>query len=124
MDRHYRWAALMAAVLMALVVGIVAYNVGVSHGIGINLPAAAAPAGIPGPYYYGWHRPWGVGFFPPFLLIVFVFLAFRLLFWGSFHRRGWYYTGPYDVPHRFEEWHRREHERMNQTPAGQPPREA
>lgn len=87
MDRRDKWAALVAAVLMATVVGIVAYNAGVSQGLAINVPAAAA-GGVPGPYYYGCHRPWGFWGFPRLLLIVFAFLAFRLLFWGRFHRRG------------------------------------
>ena len=127
MDRRFRWAAVLAAVLFAVAIGGVAYNVGVSHGVAIGAvaPIASAPSAAPavpfapyayGPYPYGWYRPWGFGF-GPIMFVLFWFLAFRFLFWGGMRRRQWHYRGPGDVPPSFEEWHRRAHERLNgQTP--------
>ena len=54
------------------------------------------------------------------MLVLFWFLAFRVFFWGGFHRRRWYYPGPYDAPPSFEEWHRRAHERMTGESPAQP----
>src|SRR5205823_6877878 len=110
MDRRFRWGAVFAAALLAVVVGVASYNAGVSHGLAVAAPAAAAAAqgqvpapGAPGvpmmPYYYGYRpwgfRPWGFGFFPFGLLFIFFWFAlFRLAFgWGW--RRRYYGGGPY-----------------------------
>jgi hypothetical protein len=115
MDHRFRLAAVLGAVLIAVTAGVVAYNVGVSHGLAIGASVAGAPAGTTVPY--GWYRPWGFGFFGPFIFVLFWFMLLRVLFWGGFYRRRWH-RGPYDAPPRFEEWHRRAHERMNgQSPA-------
>ena len=116
MNRRFARAALFAAALVAVAVGVVSYNAGVSHGLAIAAPPPGAPAGAVGPYY--WYRPWGFGF-GPLAILLFWFLLFRVFFWGGFHRRRWYYPGPYDIPPRFEEWHRRAHERMNSQPPAQ-----
>jgi hypothetical protein len=116
MDHRSRWAAVSAAVLFAAIVGVVSYNAGVSHGLAVAAPAAGAGPGTAVPY--GWYRPWGFGFFP-FGFVLFWFLLFRLVFWGGFHRRRWYYRGLHDAPPSFEEWHRRAHERMNGVPPAQ-----
>ena len=132
MNRGFRVGALLAATLLAVVVGVASYNAGVSHGLAVAAPAAAAAAqgqapapGVPGvpyyPYYYGWHRPWGFGFFPfGFLMIFFWIALFRLAFGWGWRRRyygGGPYCGSYGGPAGFDEWHRRAHEQM----AGQPP---
>jgi hypothetical protein len=123
MDRRFTWIGFVAAVLLAVAVGVVSYNAGVSHGLVVSVPAqaqgAAPGAAVPvpppyGPYYgYGWYRPWGFGFFGPFLFIFVLFMLSRVFFWGAFHRRRWHHAGQYDVPAPFEEWHRRAHERMS-----------
>jgi hypothetical protein len=63
-------------------------------------------------------RPWGFGFgFFPFFLIVLCFFLLRRAFWGPRWRQPYYRDG---IPPRFEEWHRRAHERDAQpgsTPA-------
>ena len=115
MDRRFRWAVLVAAVLGGVAIGVVSYNAGVSHGLAMGATAGAASVSpVPGAPFgpYGWYRPWGFGF-GPFVFLLFWFLVFRLFFWGGFHRRRWYYRGPYNTPPSFEEWHRRAHERMN-----------
>jgi hypothetical protein len=114
MDRRFKLVVLLTAVLLASVVGFVAYNAGVSHGLAISGAGGNPPAGPFPPY--GFYRPWGFGFFGPFLFVLFWFFLLRVLFWGGFYRRRWMYSGSPDVPSRFEEWHRRAHERMNTTP--------
>ena len=130
MDRGFRWGAVVAAALLAVVVGVTSYNAGVSHGLAVAPAAAALAQGqtpaptvpmLPYYYGYGWYRPWG-GFFPFGLFgLLFFFLLFRFaLGWGWGWRRRWYYGGHQGVPLAFDEWHRRAHERMNAEPS--PPR--
>jgi hypothetical protein len=116
MYQRFRWASIVGAVLLAGIVGVVSYNAGVSHGLVMGATQAGATPGMPMPY--GWYRPWGFGF--PFVFVLFWLLLFRGVFWGGFHRRRWYYPGPYGAPPSFEEWHRRAHERMS----GEPPAQA
>ena len=109
MDGRFRWAAMLTTILGAVIVGVVSYNAGVSHGLAISPALANAPVGP----YVG-YRPWGFGFgFGPFFLVLFWFLAFRMFFWGGFHRRRWHFGDDPGGPRTFEEWHRRAHERMD-----------
>jgi hypothetical protein len=106
----------LGMVLIAIAVGTVAYNAGLSHGFAMSAPAAGGAQGAP--IYYRYH-PWGFGFFPLGILFFWFFVA-RLFFWGGFGRRwhrGPYYPGPYDAP-SLEDWHRRAHEQMNNQPKG------
>jgi hypothetical protein len=111
MSNTQRWIALVGALLLAATVGFAAWQAGVAHGIEQSGKIVVAPAG-PNPYpypypypYYGWHRPWGFGFFVPFLVF---FLVLRGLFW----RRAWYgYGGGCGPRGYFEEWHRQAHAR-------------
>jgi hypothetical protein len=122
MERGYRrsrWAVFLAVAIVATLVGVFAYNAGVTQGIAQAGQAAGAPGTLV-PYAYGWHRPWGFGFFFPFLFFGLWFLALRGLFWGGHWRRHRYYAGYHDLPPAFDEWHRRAHERMTKEPAGSP----
>jgi hypothetical protein len=121
MDRRFRLAALFAVVLVGLAVGVISYNAGVSHGIAISAPPGAGQTVVQVPY--GWYRPWGFFPFGPLFFLLFGFLLFRLFFWGGFHRRRWYYAGPYESPSTFDEWHRRAHERMKGDSADEALRE-
>jgi len=110
MNRH-RWAIVAAALVLAAIVGGIAYNVGIQQGIAQSGKVITAP-GAAYPYpYYGWHRPWGGGFgffFFPFFFFVLWILIFRGIFWrGGWHRRGYGPNGDLD------DWHRRAHERMS-----------
>ena len=113
----------LLAVMLAGVIGVAAYNAGVSHGLALQV-TAAAPGAYPYPHY---GRPWGFGIFFPLL---FGFLLLRLVFWGGHRRwyRGGYYGGGYygrgcygggygDVPPAFDEWHRRAHRRGPEDPS-------
>lgn len=116
MNSYSRWAAIIGALLLAAVVGGIAYNAGIAHGIQQSGKIVVAPPGPAGPYpypypYYGWH-PWGFGFFLGPILFFFLFLMIlRGLFWrAAWHRRG--ACGPGGPGGRLEEWHRQMHERM------------
>jgi hypothetical protein len=110
MNNSALWRGVLVAVLVigaATAIGIGSYNAGVAQGIvESGRFAAASPGAVP--YPYGWHRPWGGGFFPIFpLLFFFLFFAvMRSWWWGG--RGGWrrHHGG---VPPAFEEWHRRAH---------------
>lgn len=130
MNNNIRFVALVGALLLAAAVGFWAYQAGVAHGIEqsakIVVPPAGAPSAGPYPYpypypYYGWHRPWGFGFFfGPIFFIVFWLVIVRALFW---RRRAWYGggCGPYGPYGRFDEWHRQAHARDAEAPpAGAP----
>ena len=102
----YRWVGAAFAVLVAVGIGVTAYQAGVMHGLTLQIPAGTTVPAVP----YGWHyRPWGFGF-GPFFFILLWFLLFRGLYWGG---RGWHHRR-WDggVPSRFDEWHRRAHDRM------------
>jgi len=109
---RYGWAAALAALLLSALVGVFAYNLGVSHG----LAQVAVAEGTPSPFIYGWHRPWGFGFGFPLLFLFFGWMLLsRRLWWGPWHGRRYY--GRYGVPPAFDDWHRRAHEQMKE---GQP----
>jgi hypothetical protein len=141
MDREFgprRWAVALLALIAAVAIGAVAYQAGVSHGMALQVPAVSAPGapGAPGgaqaapvpPYAYYPYRYWGpwrfgfFGFFGPLLSIFFFVFLLRMLFWGfggwAWRRRYWHYDPELGSP-RFDEWHRRAHERMrdNSAPA-------
>ena len=123
-SRTNKWAVAALVGLVAIGVGVVAYNFGVSHGVALNAPVTAGttPGGAPVIVYpYGWHRPWGFGFgfVFPFLFLAFWFFAARALFWRGPWRR-WHDSGPYEIPARFDEWHRRAHEQMKTPSASNP----
>ncbi len=137
-SRMRRWAMAALAVVAAIAIGTVAYQAGVSQGIALQPPPAAASATAGGtqavpppyPYYYGYYRPWRFGpfgFLGPLVSILFFVIVFRFIFWGLFgwgwHRRRWYYDRYYDpdAPSRFDDWHRRAHERMRDDRAPAPP---
>ena len=120
------WGPLFALLVLlggAALVGALAYNAGVAHGVAEASRLAAAPVES-GARVYLWPGPWhgygyGFGFFPifPFVAFFVVIAVLRGLFW----RRRWHgygrgagRCGPgHDgVPPMFEEWHRRAHERQ------------
>jgi hypothetical protein len=115
MNNVGRWAVIVGALVLAAMVGGIAYNAGVAQGIAQSGKIVAGPAGpYPYPYPYYWYRPWGGGFFfAPLFFIAFWLLVIRGLFWrGGWHRGG---CGPGG---RLDEWHRRAHERMGNEPEG------
>ncbi len=116
-EQRRRWAVVLMVVLVSVVVGLVGYNVGPSQGLA---QTGVATDG----HFYGWHRPWAFGFVFPFLFLALWFGLFRGLWWrwgGPGPRRHRYYAG-WDAPHpAFDEWHRRAHERMKESPPADDP---
>ena len=134
----------LVTVIVLVIVGAIAYNIGWSEGVNTHLPAATQGDGAPANYYYGYgFHPFfaGLGILW-FLLILFgIFWLFRLAFWGFAGRRmmggGWGYGrghwgyGPgRSFEERAQEWHRRQHEEgsssspsssSGSTPPPQPP---
>ena len=114
--RRRGWGIVLGVVLLSAVAGIIAYNIGLSHGLAQT--AATQAPGVP-PYGYLAYRPWGFGFgFPLFLLIIVWFASLRALRWGGGppwrHR---YYMDARGIPPAFDEWHRRAHEHMKEGPS-------
>ncbi|MGE5715063.1 MAG: hypothetical protein ACM369_00295 [Acidobacteriota bacterium] len=115
MNRFNRWALIAAALLLAAGVFAVAYNVGVAHGIeqgGKTIAQAPGTAPVY-PYPYYGHGHWGF----PFFFVPLFFLAFWLLIARAFFWRGGWHRGGCD---RFDDWHRRAHERMAGGQGGSP----
>jgi len=122
-SRMRRWGIVALAIVAAIAIGATAYQAGVSHGIAMQPPVASAPAAPGGaqavppppyPYYpYRYYGPWRFGFFGPLLTILLFVFLFRMLFWGfwGWRRRYWHFD-PELGRARFDEWHRRAHERM------------
>jgi hypothetical protein len=122
MNNGGMWRGILIAIVLvsaAAMIGIGSYNAGVAQGIVDSGKIAALPAGSV-PYAYGWHRPWGPGFFPLFPLIsLFLFFAVvRGLWWRGPRRGGWGYHHCDGVPPAFDEWHRRAHERQHTAGPG------
>ena len=86
---NIRWITITAALLIAVVIGTVAYNAGVAQGIAQAGNIVAAPSG---PYaQFPWHHP-GAFMFPfafmPFVFMLICFLIVPALFFGGWHRGG------------------------------------
>ena len=110
----FRGAVFLGILLLSATAAVVAYNIGVSHGLAQQLAAQGTQL-PPYPYPYGWYRPWGFGFGFPILFFVLIWLVVvRGLFWGRRWRHG-YYAGGHGVPPAFEEWHRRAHDRLKEN---------
>jgi hypothetical protein len=121
MFSNNRWGIILLALVVALAIGVGAYNYGFSQGV-VSSPQVATAIRDGGhvAYPYAWHYgPFGFGFFPlfPFFAILVWILIARAIFWGRPWRghRGWY--GPGDVPPMFDEWHRRAHEQQGKSAA-------
>lgn len=118
--KSMRWMSVVAALLLAVMVGVLAYNAGlergVEQGVAQSGKVVAVPGAVPYPYpypYYGGHRPWGFGFvFAPFFFFLFVAMMVR----GVFGRGRWH-QGRCGSSY-LDEWHRQAHERFGDHPAG------
>jgi hypothetical protein len=112
--RGNRWLVITLGVVTAAIIGAIAYSLGVSQG----LAQAGTAAGNVPPYAYGWHRPWGFGFFPVLMLFFWFVVLKHLLWrrWGGPWGGPWgpwsHYGPPPPFRDRFDEWHRQAHERM------------
>ena len=122
-DARTRWILGAAALVLAVTIGAIAYDVGVSHGAARMAASesagavtnATAPPVAPYRDRDGW-RGHGWDYFPlfPLMFIFFWMFCFRLFWWGGWW--GWPWYGPYSRGPRdretFDEWHRRAHDQM------------
>lgn len=118
MRRGFGILGLVVTLFIIGVVGVIAYNIGWSDGLGQHLPAATSTAPAPGyyPYYYGYGPHFfGFGWIFGLLFFLFIFwLLARLVFgfgrWGHMGR-GWGYGGGWHQyrDERMREWHDRAH---------------
>jgi len=133
MRRGFGILGLLLTLVVIGVVGVFAYQVGLSDGVAQHLPAATdggSTTVAPYPYHYGWyggpgffHFGWifGLLFFLFFVFIFFRIVAFGL--WGG-RRHGWggrgwgMYGGgiPPAIDERMREWHRQAHGEAPSTP--------
>jgi len=114
-----RGLGIIVTLVIAAIVGVGAYQLGVAQGLA-NTGTAVAPAYYYHPFFFG-----GFGFLFPLLFIFFIFFLLRGAFWGGWGRRyggGWghgYYQGPRE---RLEELHREMHgEKPKDTEQSPPP---
>ena len=121
MHGPWRRRALVIGALLAVLVAIGAYNLGLAHGVAQQ--AAQGAAGVaPGYGHYPGHHHGGFGwlFFP--LVFFGWFFILRMLCWGGRHRGGHGHHCDRDgVPPAFEEWHRRAHAKDPVDPAAPAP---
>ena len=130
MRRGFGLIGALITVIVLVIVGAIAYNIGWSEGVNTHLPAAAqAGDGAPAPYYYGYgFHPFFAGFgILWFLFILFgLFFLLRLAFFGRMWRgggwgygRGMGHGGYGSFEERARDWHRKEH--GEQPPSGGSP---
>jgi hypothetical protein len=95
----------LAFTVLALAVGLVAYQLGLSQGLATTLPAGAAPVA-----YYGYpHWGFGFGFFGFLFPLLFIFLIFGAMRAAFGSHRGYGYRGWGNGRERIEELHRELH---------------
>jgi hypothetical protein len=115
-ERRMRWlGAILLMTLIAVIVGIGAYRMGMAQGLVLGMAQveggreAVHPHAFHAHGMYGWPGPgpwgfgFGFGFLVPLLFFFAAFAAVRMLFWGGPRgpwRGGW--GGP---------WHRHHHRR-------------
>jgi hypothetical protein len=97
--------ALIVTLLIAGIVGVGAYQLGVAQGLATTgtTPGAVAPVYYYHPFFFG-----GFGFLFPLLFIFLIFALIRGAFWGGrrYYGGGW---GGYGQRERIEELHRELH---------------
>lgn len=109
--KDIRWIPIVvAALLLAAIVGGLAYNAGVANGIEQSGKIITAPGGAYPPHAWAWHRPW---FFSP-ILVPLLFIFFWMALFRGVCGRGWHHRRY----RHLDEWHRDAHERMWNDPSG------
>jgi hypothetical protein len=114
-----RGIGIIVTLLIAAIVGVGAYQLGLSQGLA-STGTAVAPAVYYHPYFFG-----GFGFLFPLLFLFFIFFLIRGAFggWGRHYGGGWGKAGYYQSPReRLEELHRELHgERPKDPGTASPP---
>ena len=107
MDRRPPWIPWAIASLAFLLVAVLAFAFGRYE----PMVASGAPV---------MHGHFGFPFFGIFLVFLFICMFRRGWWWGGYpYYRSWHYRrryyDPRDDEREWQEWHRREHERMDQS---------
>lgn len=97
-----RGIGIIVTLVIAAIVGVFAYQLGVSQGLATT-GTAVAPALYYHPFFFG-----GFGFLFPLLFLFFIFFLLRAAFWGwgGRHYGGWGYQSRRE---RLEDLHREMH---------------
>jgi len=115
-----RGIGIILTLVIAAIVGVGAYQLGVSQGL-----AATGTAVAPAVYYYHPFFFGGFGFLFPLLFIFLIFALIRGAFWGGWGRRYGGWGGGYGYPsprERLEDLHREMHgEKPKDTGTASPP---
>ena len=101
-----RGIGIIVTLVIAAIVGVGAYQLGVTQGLATT-GTAVAPAIYYHPFFFG-----GFGFLFPLLFLFLIFFLIRGAFWGGWGRRyGGGYGGGYwgDPRSRLEDWHKEMH---------------
>ena len=125
------FAAILLVIVLgigAAVLGVTAYNAGVSAGLAQNVAAAGGSVVVAAPYaaapYAGWGWGWGPGFgiFGFFFFLFFLFLLFGLIRavfgwgrWGRGGRGGYYGRGWGYGPDAWNDRVREVHDELHRT---------
>lgn len=112
--RAFGWIGLIVAALVALVAGVIGYNLG----LGAQIATTGSGTAVAYPWWgfgFGWHPLFGLLFGILFFVLIFALIR-RAVWGGSGHhhgpgwgRTGWY--GPYGQSREemLERWHRAAH---------------
>src|SRR3989441_1879277 len=123
MRRGFGLIGALITVIVLVIVGAIAYNIGWSEGVNTHLPAAANQANG-APYYYGYgFHPFFAGFgILWFLFILFgIFFLLRLAFFGRMWRGGGWGYGKGMGRGGYGSFRGRAPERHQRQPREQPP---
>jgi hypothetical protein len=114
-ETRFRWVLGAAALVLAVALSGIAYEVGRSQGAAQVAAGAGADTieTAPSATTSARSRHWSGGPWFPLLFIFFWVFLFRGFWWGGPPRPWWrhYYGDPTDRE-RFDEWHRRAHDQM------------
>ena len=114
-----RGFGIILTLVIAAIVGVGAYQLGVAQGLAAT-GTAVAPAVYYHPFFFG-----GFGFLFPLLFIFLIFALIRGAFWGGWGRRYGGWGGGYGYPsprERLEDLHREMHsEKPKDTGTASPP---
>ena len=89
--RRFGWVSAIGLAIAGVIIGVLSYNAGYSHGLAHSGTAVQVVREVGFPFFI----------FP--LAFFAVFFLLRIAFWSSWSHRGHW------GPHRFDEWHRSQH---------------
>ena len=94
--RRFNWLTAIGLAIIGVVIGVLSYNAGYSHGLAHTGTTVQVVRDVGFPFFI----------FP--LAFFAVFFLLRIAFWSSWRRRGPWGPQRYDRG-RFDDWHREQH---------------